>query len=499
MRSQNRKVNNVGKASCLLLLLLAFLVVNPVRSSAYAEEELADDDSNLDAGLSAQAADASTVGISFSPTAGSASLSPTTSAGQSAQIKVLATVNVQNSGGYSVYVKSNSQNLVGQKSSANTIPGLQGSSTYANLPVNTWGYTATEGTTIADNAIYKAVSVTGNGDKIAENTSNKITSDTKTIALAFAARINDTKPADTYRNTVTMSVVSSPIELALADIEEMQQMTSAVCENTPTEPATGSSKQLKDVRDGKYYWVTKLADGKCWMTQNLDLNLSTGVALTPSDSDVVSNWTPEYATATTATDATILDDPLGQRSWSLGDYRITSPTASNNCGSRKNSAADCPSQFTAYATPTSANGDTNAHYALGNHHQWNTATAGTGGTVTSGQATSSICPKGWRLPTASRDGEFKALIDSYSIDSDMVKLTSAPLYFVRGGGVSQSTTLFSGAGASGFYWSSSPYAGDYYAYLILFGNTNGSPIIASNSGSPHGYRQIGYPIRCLAK
>ncbi len=28
--------------------------------------------------------------------------------------------------------------------------------------------------------------------------------------LSFAAKVNDQKPADTYKNTITMSVVSSP-------------------------------------------------------------------------------------------------------------------------------------------------------------------------------------------------------------------------------------------------------------------------------------------------
>lgn len=501
MRSQNIKVNNVGKVSCLLLLLLAFLVVNPVGSSAYAEEGLADGDvapwgdDNPDAGLSAQAADASTVRIPFSPTAGSASLAPVNSAGQSAQIKVLATVNVQNSGGYSVYVKSNSQNLVGQKSSANTIPGLQGSATYTNLPVNTWGYTATEGTTISDNATYKAVSVTGNGDKIAENTSNKITSDTKTIALAFAARINDTKPVDTYRNTVTMSVVSSPIELALVDIEEMQQMTSAVCENTPTEPATGSSKQLKDVRDGKYYWVAKLADRKCWMTQNLDLDLSTNKVLTAADSDApMAGYTPIYDTAMIADDDTVLADDTGQRSWSLGDYRIINPTISSNCGSGRNSAADCSSQFTAYTTPITANGDANAHYILGNHYQWNTATAGTGGSVTSGQALSSICPKGWRLPTSNTGGEFEELVTVLGGATSTDSVTNAPFYGVRGGDVSQMTDhLFEFAGHGGAYWSSTPDSNGSYAYYLNFYET------ASVEPFSDYYRQLGFSVRCIAR
>ncbi len=99
-----------------------------------------------------------------------------------------------------------------------------------------------------------------------------------------------------------MSVISSPQELAdRFEIATMQEMTSAVCDGV----IIGTTAQLKDVRDGKYYWVTKLADGKCWMTQNLDLDLSTSKALTSADSDVASSWTPTYATASTATTQTI--------------------------------------------------------------------------------------------------------------------------------------------------------------------------------------------------
>jgi len=478
------------------LLLLTLLAINPVGSSAYAEEELADDDSNPDAGLSAQAVDVSTVGISFSPTAGSASLAPVNSTGQSAQIKVLATVNVQNSGGYSVYVKSNSQNLAGTKSSANTVPGLQGSSTYANLPVNTWGYTAMEGTTISDNATYKAVSVTGNGDKIAENTGNKITSDTKTIALAFVAKINDTKPADTYKNTVTMSVVSSPMQVtSFADqgITTMQGMTSAICNAV----STGEEAQLRDTRDGKYYWVAKLADGKCWMTQNLDLDLSTSTTLTSATSDVSSNWAPGFNTATSAkTNPAVSSSYTETRSWSLGDYRITNPNTSSYCGTEKDSPADCPDQFTAYTTPTSANGDTNAHYILGNHYQWNAATAGTGGSITTGQAKSSICPKGWRLPTGGSSGEFVVLTTALGGTRPIDYVTEAPFYGAMGGYVG--TRGFGLGGSEGHYVSSAPISGSgdadaFVSSLYIYGVSN---YIAPSTTN---WRYSGSSVRCVAR
>ncbi len=446
----------------------------------------------------------STVNISFTPPSGSTSLTPTTTSGQSAQINVAATVSVQNSGGYTVYLKSNSANLVGEKNSNNVIPGATTAKTYNDMDINTWGYTAAEGS-IPDNATYTAPSVSGNGDKLVENANKKIVSDTKTIMLSFATKVNDQKPADTYKNTITMSVVSSPLKTTLSDITNMQNMTNSICADSEIH----ETKQLRDTRDGKYYWVTKLADNNCWMTQNLDLDLNAQTTpLTPETSDVSGNWVPNSGvwgpdgdepayTANTASSSTILAENTGQRSWSLGDYRITNPTTPNSCGYPKNDLSQCPEQFTPYTTPTAASGDELAHYIIGNHYQWNAATAGTGGTITSGQATSSICPKGWKLPESNSMavGTFGGLINAYSIGSDVAKLTSAPLYFVRGGYVDQSTgALFKGAGYEGNYWSSTPYSNDVYAYNLYIGDA--SAIAPSNFGFD---RRNGLSIRCLSR
>ncbi len=483
------------KLSGACLLLLAFLLINPTITSVSAlETEEAPDGANHD-DQTMPTAHTSDISISFSPTSGSASLTPTNSAGQSAQINVLATVGVKNSGGYSVYVKGSSQNLVGQKSSSNVIPGVSGSSTYANLPVNTWGYYAGTGTTIPENATYKAVTTSGNGDKVAENTNTRIDSDTKTIALSFAAKVNDQKPADTYKNTITLSVVSSPKQVTFTDFTTtMQGMTSSIC----SQVSDGAEAQLKDTRDGKYYWVGKLADGKCWMTQNLDLDLFSDAGLVDASSDLNSKtfWNPEHSTVNSADSSTILADNAGQRSWSLGDYRITNPTISSSCGSGKNSAANCPSQFTAYATPTTANGDANAHYILGNHYQWNAATAGSGAWITDGQAQDSICPKGWRLPESNTTtpGSFTGLIIAGNIDSNVSKLTSAPYYFTRSGYINQNaSSLFDLAGSGGYYWSSTPNSNSYSTYYLAFDGDSSLYTSASN------YRQGGFSIRCIAR
>lgn len=428
---RNNKVNIAGRASCLGLLLLAFLLVNPIVGSSARAMEGDGGESVTDGAVSALAEGAngtdwlvdgggrvadgsasddadegimptavgSNVGISFNPVSGSASLTPTNAEGASAKINVSADVSISNTGGYTIYLSGKNAALTGNKT-GQTIPATSTTTTFANLKTNTWGYAAVEGLNVSDTTTYAALPQ-GQGIKLAEGSGNA-TNVKRTFTLSFATKVGNDKPADTYSNQVVISVTSSPKTITFTDYTTtMQGMTSSICETVDT----GAEAQLRDTRDGKYYWVAKLADGKCWMTQNLDLDLSTSKALTSADSDVASSWTPGFTTATQATSSTV--NPSSQvetRSWSLGNYRITNPTTSSDCGYPKNDLSQCTEQFTPYTTPTTVNGDELAHYIVGNHYQWNAATAGTGGSITEGQATSSICPKGWRLPTSGVDG-----------------------------------------------------------------------------------------------
>ncbi len=495
----NKNFNIAGSASGLSLLLLAFLLANPlVGLSASALEVPGDEVDSAEAGEPVAQAEVltSTVSFAFGEPVGVTTLTPVSESGASARYSVKATVGVENSGGYTVYLGSNKSELTGKNSGA-TINGVTSSSSYEGLPVNSWGYNATEGETAGTS--FSRMPENVRGVALGGNDASNIKSDSKTFMLSFAAHIGNDKPADTYENEVTLSVVSSPLEVANDfGIMMMQEMTSAVCANATDLNNDGEiSAQLKDTRDGKYYWVNKLADGKCWMTQNLDLDLSTSVALTPEDSDVTSNWTPGYATATVASNSTISADNTSQRSWSLGDVRIVNPTVTSDCGSGKGDATKCPNQFAAYVTPMVADGSMNAHYILGNHYQWNAATAGTGGTIISGQATGSICPRGWKLPTSNSTavGSFGGILNVYSISSGAVginKLTSAPLYFVRGGIVVQSTSLYQ---LGGWYWSSTPSSNINNAYYLFFGNSS-NDITPSNAGYTRNY---GYSVRCVAR
>lgn len=137
----------------------------------------------------------------------------------------------------------------------------------------------------------------------------------------------------------------------------------------------------------------------------------------------------------------------------------------------------------------------NAHYHVGNHYTWNAATAGTGGTITSAEATDSICPKGWQLPTSNNtnSGSFGGLTAAYSISSNIAgstTLVSSPLYFVRGGNV-YSGSLW-GAGSGGSYWSSTAHSSTSVAYSLRFV----SGVVYPSNGND---RYYGQSVRCLAR
>ena len=220
-------------------------------------------------------------------------------------------------------------------------------------------------------------------------------------------------------------------KLSLDNISNMQDMTPEVCVNTKEHQVA----TLKDVRDGNTYTVAKLKDGKCWMTQNLRIINKT---ITPADSDVTSNYTIPAS--------------------SLSGF---------NAYDTSNAYVDSDSGF----------------------YNWYTATAGTGTTsltIQGKNATASICPKGWRLPTGGNGGEFKALYNNYNSSS---VLRSNPVNLTLFGYVYGSSRYVQGS--SGHYWSSTVHS-DYVAYLLYLNTSNVDPV---NSDG----KRNGFSVRCIAR
>ena len=217
---------------------------------------------------------------------------------------------------------------------------------------------------------------------------------------------------------------------------------------------------LIDERDSKPYLIRRLADGNCWMVQNLDLDLASFVgktttkqgALTPDNTDLNSTaaktrgyYDPQEKLWNTTSGQSTLTAKLNsiygaqqEAQFQSGQQRNTDVTPKYNWGTSggSNTAAVAyarsydninlayvPTNQSSGASTTIVSGGVNYHLQnratvdglnnykdttwtpahamqyVGDYYNWYAATAESGTwAMTSGEAEDSLCPKGWRLP-----------------------------------------------------------------------------------------------------
>ena len=312
--------------------------------------------------------------------------------------------------------------------------------------------------------------------------------------------------------------IVKPLPQNFEEIEYMQHMTPEICASANE----GDTKQLIDQRDGKQYWVAKLADGNCWMTQNLDLDLN-GRILTPADSDVSGNWdfdteAPKTGGGWYSSVKQGYTDRSAIQGWDLGEYVKTSPIATTSCTSYSD-LSECVSQFTQITssmTPYTeavnegkvpadniavSGNQYDAHYLAGNYYSWAAATAGSGNDVSSsGDATDSICPANWRLPLSggsnTENGSFYNLLNQYGLTNSPTSgnnnINTSPLYFVRSGYVSPSLSYLGYVGSDGGCWSGRARSASFAYTLFFYSPHYVGP--SYNNSSRYG----GNSVRCVA-
>ena len=332
------------------------------------------------------------------------------------------------------------------------------------------------------------------------------------FTTTYAAYISPTQAAGTYLGQVKY-LLTHPSAATPTSAYIMQEVADWEDELTNE----GDSVVAFDNRDGKSYWVTKLADGHIWMTQNLDFDIDTTRTYTHNDTDL--GWNPNSfdANATWTPDTTNgkYNLPINGTSvpnWSdqnnypysadPGDvYYYTSNSTSSD--TKYNSLSAC-------TTAGHTEGECK-HYHAGNYYNWTAAIASNNSTnigSTAGEiASNSICPKGWRLPNASQtdniNNEFGRMLyqaeitAKVSAGNDSVgyatggfnKLRSNPYYFVRSGSIGGGTLY--NPGVSGLYWPSTV-SSSTNAYGLFF---NGTAIYPARNGN----RYDGWSVRCVAR
>ncbi len=312
----------------------------------------------------------------------------------------------------------------------------------------------------------------------------------KTTRVTFGAKISTDLPYGTYRGTVGFVATSEIPSQTIFDITTMQEMKPELCHNTttPTKEATELTyihtkdknkvprTILKDLRDGKKYLVSKLADGNCWMSQNLELDLDPNKPLTADNTDLGLNkdstWIPDRKTQNTAGIPWDKKGTDGARSYhppKTESYYQNGITKSD-----KSSHAGDP------------------HYAwerTGNYYNWIAATAGSG--TGNYPANNSICPKGWELPYG---GKYGYLFETYGFLSNPAnakKLTQSPFNMLRSGLYNWYDGVVYNQGING-YLPTGYFDSNTLKVMHLDFNTNNiTPLKEGDKGD-------GLPVRCIA-
>ena len=407
---------------------------------------------------------------------------------------------------------------------------FEGAKTSDLMEDNTWGFSL-------DATDYYFIPTVGNPVALKRTTSAHANYDTTSVD--FGAKVGTNLTAGTYTDSVRFSVyvngvdgnpestngsssqinVSEPgvissgdsedneylldydsttgacnTDKTLHDITSMQRMSSCICQNT-TKPSSSAAvfdwdgshhddasyvprTKLVDTRDGSTYIVSKLADGNCWMNQSLALTLTDGTAIKASNNDgTVTKVTPDNSTQTVVNIV-----------WEDNDnhWRSYQPNASESYYQNGATKASTPSD-------TGDNYDTEK---AGNYYNWYDATAGTGTSdFVGGDAPSSICPRGWRLPSVSGERSYESLMNIYGISNNQesaTKLRMNPLNFNLSGNY-DSWGYTSFQEQIGFYWMSS--AANFDTNAVNFNVSQKNVYFAIGSSSRKGY---GEPIRCIA-
>ena len=388
--SSTRAITGILSAAALLLLSAFLFPALP--EAAQAVEE-------TNPSVSTYASDP-TASINLPSTIDFADVLPT-AAGVTTTASASLTITTSNSGGYSLYFySSNGNNRLTpiNPNNSSLISSTPTTTELDNLNNNTWGYNLSAEASTDDTTTYSTIP-TSSTTPIQTKDTSTTNSANDTYTLSLGAKVDTTIPSGTYTNSLTIAIVAEPAAISdLTGVTYMQDVTAEICAST----AEGTKATLTDRRDNNTYTVAKI-NGNCWMTQNL--RLSGGRTLTPADSDVTSNW--EFPST-----------PLKGSSDSYTDPQVT----------------------------------ISSNISYGGYYNYCAASAGTVCDDTTRQnASQSICPKGWELPTKA---QFDAIAGNSSYSSAF-----SPVY---SGSYSNGSLYDTGSG--GDWWSATAgnSRGQYY-------------------------------------
>jgi len=389
--------------------------------------------------------------------------------------------------------------------------------TNTSFSPNTWGYSysTNNGSTWANYNGLPLYSDTSNIATLRSANGPVGSTSGDNVQFKIAAKADVAQTAGEYNNVINFTLVAKPapvtLEMAYANAGKvkgnsgrysMQDMTTDICNAVEVE---NEAIEVYDARSGIYH-IAKLSDHRCWMLDNLALDLTSQnikYGMT-NGSDTKTNASAEslqylfngggttadqYATAGVGTFTSSNEFSVPRIAWNGTCY-------DTNC------VNDPSTGQWRYSSVIGAISNSSGSNKIGVYYNYCAASAGTycwgNGTNDTGSpeidpnpnslidVTEDICPKNWRMPTSTENGEYQALYSAYSSNyTDFRRALSTPLSGYYGNGSAHSQ------GELGYFWSST------WDYTYTMGGLDMDTSNINPSGGS--FRELGFSVRCIAK
>ena len=439
------------------IITLSFISLTFINGSVFASE-------NIDYNVSV----ASSLTLTIPTSSIVLNLDPSSKTFDSEDLTV--SVGTNNKTGYTLTLSTPNNNTdLNRDSSSDSIVAkietlASGTYTESTFTPDKWGYSINSNTAIPSTITSGYIPFVS-GNTLMESSTAVNKDETE---LTFAAKIDYLQPAGSYATQLNFNLVANPL------IKYMQTFTASDC----SAMAIDEIIELPDQRDNEVYKVVKLADGNCWMLDNMRLDLT--------DSNVQATLSPQNTNSTTqALDCLI-------------NGGCSSPYATSAVSG---TFTDVYTETTKpYIETSYKNTTTTVHGAgsdlVGIYYNYCAASAGSYCYVysyapdlpdTYRDSPYDICPFGWQIPTMKNgvaDTDLQYLYNQYNSSSVFQQKLSLGYFGYYPGGPSINT----------FIWSStkSVYSTQEMAPLDIRG-------ISYTNFSNAWYRSKGTTIRCFLK
>lgn len=444
------------------------------------------------------------------------------SGGSFKSLPINVSVTTNDPTGYQIYMSALDGVDLTSSATTDKVTSITESATSSDMPVNTWGYSV-------DNTTFHAIPASDNPALIAqvfERTQNSLTT------INYGVKVDNNLDMAKYTDTLVLTAVAynagrDECGDGFFCIEYMQDMTPEICAATPTPDPTAYEftpiymededtliprVTLTDKRDGKEYVVTKLADGNCWMHQNLEFQLDDSVALTNELTDLNSreSWTPGHSTS-------YIEQPE-ERPSTFG-----TPSDPEWDKEADNKEYSVKVKFQTYVLDETGwpvydnNNYPSFEWIENTLYTWSAASAG--GNMSNEKyntGADSICPRGWQIPNHKytdyyengytiSDKSYEKLIDTYK-DTDASSVPTTPLNFTHTGYYSAKTYQYpdgaiflANPGRLWFYWANGSEYTDSIDYLLYEDYYHSQYVGTLDFNSSTYSNMDAYAIRCVAR